>query len=242
MRSHWISKSAAVFFAVTIFLSDFSGSCLAAGDAVKCMATIQSIYFRKVSGAWIQVKDSSRQVDLLAEEPILSFINFNRVPPGKYVNVKIVLSETFKVTGKDGNNMTKAGGEITVAGTATHGTDLPGTINSLEVTAPTWNDQSEGEITEHLNLDYEDRNDSIEIFSRRNFDKPFHVKKGSAVHVWMIVSLNKTINFAFPNMIKKRVPRENVMYFIPPNQIDELSITVDAASSFASGEEIEFDF
>ena len=238
----WVSKSAAVLLIAAIFQPLFLVSCLAAGDATKCVATIKGVYFRKVTGEWVLVKDSSREADLLAEEPALSFINYNRVPSGKYVNVKIVLSETFKVTGKGGNNMTKQGGEITVAGTAIHGRDLPGTINSLEVTAPTWSDQAQGEIIEHLNLDFEDRNDFIEIFPRRNFEKPFRVKKGSAVHVWMTMSLNRTVYFAFTNMIKRKVPKENVMYFIPPDQIDELSITVDSASTFASGDEIEFNF
>ncbi len=225
-----------------IFLSVFTGSCLAAGDATKCVVVIQGVYFKKFSGAWVKVKDSSREVDLLAEEPLLSFINFDRVPPGRYVNLKIVLSETFKVSGKDRNNMTKAGGEITVGGTAAKGRDLPGEINSLAVTAPTWNDQSKGEITEHLNLNFEDRDDTIEIYPRRIFDKPFHIKKASAVQIWMTMNLNQTIYFAFTNMIKKGVPKEKVMYFIPPNQIKELTVMVDSVSSIASGDDIEFNF
>ena len=220
----------------------FSNLSFAAGDAVKCVVTIKKVLLKKVSGDWIPVPDSAREADLSKEEPVLSFINYNKVPSGKYVNFKIVLSETVKVAGKDGKNLTKEGGEITVGGTAVSASELPGNITSFKVASPVWNTRDSGLITEHLNLDYEDRNDTMEIYPRRNFQPPFIVKQGSGVTLWMTMNLERTIYFAFPNSISKNVPKENVMYFIPPKEIEDVSITVDAVSSFASSDEIAFDF
>lgn len=214
----------------------------AAGDPTECKVTVKQVFLKTVSGSWVLVKKSEREADLMAEEPILSFINYDRVPPGKYVNFKIVLSETVKVSGRDGGNMTREGGEIIVGGTAAKASDLPGDIASLKTISPTWNDQKPGAIIEHLNLDFEDSNDTMEIYPKRNFQKPFIVKKGSAVHIWLTVNLNHTIYFAFPNSIQKGVPKVNSMYFIPPSTIDDVSLISDSVSKFASEAEVAFDF
>ena len=221
---------------------EFLSLSFAAGNAVKCVVMIKKVLNKKVSGEWVPVPDSAREADLLVEEPLLSFINTNKVPSGRYVNFKIILSETVKVTGKDGNNLTKEGGEITVGGTAVNSSELPGNITSFRVASRVWNIQELGLITEHLNLNYEDRNDTMEIYPRRNFQPSFVIRQGSSVTLWMTVNLDHTIYFAFPNSISKAVPKENVMYFIPPNEIDDVSLTVDAVSSLASGDEIAFDF
>lgn len=237
-RKYFLTFPASIAVSLVIFCA----SSFAVGDATKCEVTVQAIFLKNISGDWIKIKDSSRQANLMVEEPLLSFINYDRVPPGKYVNFKVILSETFKISGKDGDNFTKAGGEITVGGTAIKASALPGTITALKVTSPVWNTEKEGEITEHLNLDFEDQNDTIEIYPRRNFQKPLLIKKGSAVHIWMTISLTRTIYFAFPNMIKRGVPKENVMYFLPPEGVDDVSMSVDAASRFASEDEVEIDF
>lgn len=234
---------AAICFFVTILAFFAMGDILfAAGDPLECKVLVKQVLLRTVSGDWVPVKNSEHEVDLKVEEPIISFINYDRVPPGKYVNFKIVLSETLKVSGKDDRNMTREGGEIIVGGAAAKASDLPGDITSLQTIKSTWNNQKEGEMIEHLNLDFEDRNETMEIYPKRNFQKPFLVKKGSAVHIWMTVTLGRTLYFAFPNSIRKGVPKENAMYFIPPTEIDDVSITSDSVSRFASGEEIAFDF
>ena len=214
----------------------------ASGDASVCKVMIKKVLLKTPSGEWVPVKGSEREADLMAEEPILSFVNFDRVPPGRYVNFKVVLSETLKVAGRDGKNFTRIGGEILVGGTAVKASDLPGDITSLKIISSTWNDQRAGEIIEHLNLDYEDRDDTMEIYPKRNFQKPFLVKKGTAVHIWITVNLSHTLYFAFPNSIRKGLPKENVMYFMPPSQINDVGIAVGPVSSYASGDDVAFDF
>lgn len=216
--------------------------CFASGDATHCIITVKKVWLKNVSGDWVSVDLPEHQVDLTQEEPIFSFVNYKKVPRGKYVNFKVVISETLKVSGKDGRNMTKAGGEITVGGTAATIADLPGDITSLAATSPTWNDKEEGLITEHLNLDFEDRNDTMEIYPRRDFNKPFVIKEGSGVHLWLTVSLSHTIYFMFPNAIRKNVPTQYVMYFIPPKEVDDMSIVVDSSTSFAPGDLVVWDF
>ncbi len=43
-------------------------------------------------------------------------------------------------------------------------------------------------------------------------------------------------------MVKRGVPKENVMYFLPPNQVDDVSIIVDAVSRYAAEDEVSVDF
>jgi hypothetical protein len=214
----------------------------AAGETSSCKVTVKQVLLKTPSGNWVPIKGSEHETDLATEDPMLSLLNFDRVPPGKYVNFKLVVSETVKVTGRDGKNFTRAGGDIYMGGSAVNASGLPGDITALRVVSPTWNNELSGEMTERINLDYEDRDDIMEIYPKRNFLKPFIVKKGSAVHIWMTINLDQTMYFAFPNSIRKGVPRVNVMYFIPPSQIDDVSITVDSVSRYASTDEVAFDF
>ncbi|PIU40066.1 MAG: hypothetical protein COT00_03640 [Candidatus Omnitrophica bacterium CG07_land_8_20_14_0_80_50_8] len=222
----------------------FAGTDLgyASGDASRCIVTVKKVLLKNISGEWITVSTPEYEYSLLSDDVIFSCVNYKRVPRGKYVNFKLVLSEILKVSGRDGKNFTRGGGEITVGGTATKASKLPGEIKSFKVAAPTWSDSTEGLMIEHLNLDYEDTNDTMEIYPRRDFDRPFLIKEGSGIHLWMTINLNNTIYFMFPSSIRRGLPTENVMYFIPPKVIDDLTISVDAASRSAASDMIEWDF
>ncbi len=62
-----------------------------AGDApAQSIITIKSVQLKSDQGNWLTVIEPDRQVDLLNEEAGLSFFNNGRVPPGSYINFKIV--------------------------------------------------------------------------------------------------------------------------------------------------------
>ena len=242
---HKIFKLTSGFLAAVLILSMLNNPCFAAGDPSHCFVTVKQVLLKKISGEWIPIPDAQKEVDLLEDDPIFSFINFKqRVPKGKYVNFKVILSETVKVSGNDGKNLTRTAGEITVGGTASKAFDLPGNIKSLKAASPTWtkDEKEHGLITEHLNLDYEDSNDTMEVYPRRDFNKPFIIKEGSSVQIWLSINLTGTVIFMFPNALHRGVPTENVMYFIPPKDIDDMSINIGASTSFAPGDTIAFDF
>ena len=89
-------KSLAVLFSlVTLFSS--SSDVFAAGDPSACVVTIKSVQLQKESGEWITVIEPDRRVDLVNQEPTVSFFNNGRrVPPGNYNNFKIFLLRTIK--------------------------------------------------------------------------------------------------------------------------------------------------
>ena len=131
--------------------------------------------------------------------------------------------------------MTKKGGEITVGGTALRTSELPGEISSLKEASPVWNNQSEGEITEHLNLNYEDRNNVMSIYSKRDFKRELPVKEGSSIKVILRVDLRRTINFVWANYFKT-FPSKDTLYFLPSNEVSELSVKVDAVTALATSD------
>ena len=239
----WAKFKTVVLFCIAgvVFLFATNPS-FALGEPSECKVIVKKVLLKNISNDWVPVALPEHEADLLSEDSIVSFVNFDKIKPGKYVNIKVVLSETFKISGRIGNNFTRAGGEITVGGTAVRSSDLPGDITSIRIVSPTWDKQKEGEVIEHLNLDYEDTNDTMEIYPKRNFQKPFLVKKGTAIHIWVTVNLSHTLYFAFPNSIRKGLPAENVMYFIPPTLIDEVGIAAGPVSNYASGDEVAFDF
>ena len=137
----------------------FPSLCSAVGDASQCVMTVKKIELKNRAGDWIVLTDEEQPLDLFSQNPSITVVNKGRLAPGVYVNCKITLSEIFAVAGSDGPNMTREGGQITVGGTAAKAFDLPGEITSLNEVSPTWNTKSEGVMTEHLNLNYEDRDD-----------------------------------------------------------------------------------
>ncbi len=69
--------------------------------------TIKSVQLKKSTGEWVTVIEPDHQVDLVNQEPMVSFLNNGRrVSPGTYINFKIILSETVKVKGVDGTSKT----------------------------------------------------------------------------------------------------------------------------------------
>ncbi len=75
----------------------FSVNVQATDEPYKCVITIESVLLKKDSGEWITIIDPDHQVDLMHQDPTVSFFNNGRrVPPGKYSNFKILLSKTIK--------------------------------------------------------------------------------------------------------------------------------------------------
>ena len=226
-----------VFFALAIFCG---GERAFAGDPAYLGVTIKKVQLKNRNGDWVTLAEPNKTIDLRGDEPVAEFVNKNRVPAGEYVNVKITLSETFHISGSDGKNLTKQGGEITVAGSAAKAADLPGDLTSVRQSAPTWNTLSEGEITEHLSLDYEDRDDMMEIYGKREFKKPLAIKEGSEVRVTMGIELRDTLHFVWPNFFSGLT--EEAMYFLPPKDVSEVSVKSGATTVLLTSESLEWAF
>jgi hypothetical protein len=229
----------ASIFALFLFLGT-SKACFAAGDASQCVMTVKKIELKNKAGDWMTLTDEKAKLDFFLPDPTIVVVNKGKIPPGIYVNCRITLSETLFVAGSDGLNRTKQGGEITVSGTAKRIFDLPGEITALKEVSPTWNKDSEGMITEHLHLDYEDSDDIMRIYPRMNFKKELAVKEGSTIKVTLRMDLKGTIYYAWTNYFNG-FPAGDTMYFLPPKDVSELSVKVDAVTALATSD-IEWAF
>ena len=232
-------RRAGIFIVPLLFFFT-STPCFAVGNASQCVITIKKIELKNTAGDWLVLTDKEQKLNLFSQDPAITVVNKGKIAPGTYINCRITLSETLSVAGSDGPNMTKEGGEITVGGTAARISELPGEISSLKEVSPAWNTQSEGLITEHLNLNYEDRDNVMSIYSKRDFNRQLAVKEGSTIRVILRIDLKKTIYFVWANYFKGFPPKDTI-YFLPPNEISELSVKVDAITALATGD-IEWTF
>ncbi len=189
----WFSRFSVVFL-ISIF--SFGAAAFAdGGTPTHCFVTVKKVMLKNSDGNWFVMQEADKIVDL-AEEFAIAITNDGRIPPGTYVNFKITLSEFWKVSGSDDLNLTKEGGEITIGGSATKASELPGDIFMMDEAKPTWNKEKEGLITVHLDLDYRDRDEIMEIIGKRDLQKPLVIKKNSNIAVWFEMNLADTLHFA----------------------------------------------
>ena len=82
-----------VFVSMLVFSQDL----YAAGDPSECVITIETVALKNGEGKWVTVANPDHEVDLVTQEAGLSFFNNGRVPAGRYVNFRILISKRFKV-------------------------------------------------------------------------------------------------------------------------------------------------
>lgn len=75
---------------VFLFCSIYAG---ASFSAEPFFVTIQKVDLKNEFGEWVTVMEPDKKVDLAQDEPSVSFFNNGRVPPGKYVNVRVRLDQ-----------------------------------------------------------------------------------------------------------------------------------------------------
>ena len=227
-------------FLMALFILSAPSTAQAVGDTTQCLITVKKVFLKKPDGDWIMLLEQDRTLDLSKENSSLEIVNDHLVPPGEYTNCKLVISEAFQIAGGDGANLTKEGGEVWVEGTASKISELPGEITSLKENAPTWNTEKEGLITVHLNLDFADRDEVMEIYGKSSFSKPLKIKEGSKIEIVLNLLLARTIRYVWAKFWD-RFPEHDTMYFLPPSRVDELSVKVDGITSFLEGN-IEWTF
>jgi len=164
---------------------------IAAIDPASCVVVIESIELKNSSGQWITVASPDHPVDVVAQEPGFSFFNNGKVPPGRYVNFRINLSERFKVFILNGKNF------------------RPVPVKFKKSVS----------------------GEKIEIYGTQDFDEPLVVNKGSFIGVWFKLDFHGTIHQA-----------ANSVYFMPPDKIDRVTVTVDEKTKVLECEKIAVSF
>lgn len=198
-----------------------------------CVVTIKSVFLKNLQGDWIKIIEPDKQVDLVSHEAFLSFFNRDgRIPEGKYVNIKIVLSEWVRVSGRIDQasdvNFTKKDGVIHIVGTASQSSALPGQIKRIVEKSPTWTGRAEemGEILVHLDLDNGDEDETIEVTASSDFEKPLTIRKGVYIAVWMRLDLSASLRYAWQDDYAPGVPGKSVLYFMPQKNPELVRIHV----------------
>lgn len=221
----------------------FNGTAHPSGDPIELIYTVQKIMLKKIDGQWITVLQPNQAVDMLSESSIVFTIhNKGEIPPGKYVNLKIYLSETVLFTGSDTKFLTKAGGITKITGSAAYATDLPGEITAFVEKAPTWTLKEMGRITQHLDFDHSDADDYITLYAKRDFLDPVSINESSTVKVSFAFDIIGTVRFAWPEYFAADVPDKKVMFYMPSDHVNELVLTVDGRRTEVKRDVIVFEF
>jgi hypothetical protein len=232
-----------LFTVLAVFLCiAHAAPAFAAGAATKFIVTVRKLELKDVSGKWVTLAEPDTTTDLLADEPLLLMTNDGSVPPGTYVNFRITLSETVQFSGKDDQNKTKEGGILTLGGTASKASDISrNDITMFRQDAPTCNTAVEGLMTQYLDLDFQDRDDVMEITGRRPFAKPVIVKEKSVIKISMGLDLKESVHYAWPDYFSG-IPSAEAMYFLPPKDVSEVTVKSDTTTVLTTGEAIEWSF
>lgn len=211
-------------------------------ETTKYAITIRKVELRSTDGTWVTVVEPDRVIDLINEEPVVSFFNNGRIPEGSYVNFRLVLSETVTIAGCVKNNCTMGGGSATLTGTAANAAELPGVITGWSETAPTWHKGAAGDVKLKLDLDNQDEDDKIVIKANRDFGPPIEISEGQFVKVWFDVDLRHSMEHALPDGFAPGAPKKHAMYVMPPALIEELKITVGTDTRTFTSDQILLEF
>jgi len=213
------------------------------GDVTTFVVTAEKLYLKNRTGEWVEVRlDGPVSSNVMSDTPVvLDLKNDGRVPDGEYVSAKLVLSETVRFSGSEGRDLTKKGGTVRLSGSAAKATEVP-SMNVLGFeSSGSWNKDEEGEVTEHLDLDYQDRDTVMEITGKRDFKKSIVIKQGSSIKVLLGLELKGTVHHLVPNYFSG-IPSEEAVYFVPPAAVAELSVKCDANIGLLTSESIEWTF
>ena len=233
------------FFLAGVFFLGSSHVSFSAGDPSECVITIKSVQLEKDSGEWITVVEPDRQVDLISQEATISFFNNGRrVPSGHYKNFKIMISKIVKVKGADGNNKTRAGGFSVIHSAAVDASELQGKPLSVKESSPTWTDDSadQGRVTFELDLNKEKRNEDIQIVGREDFAQPLSVTEHSFINVWFELNLSGTLHYSGSETWGSENVPVKAMVFLPPKQVDQVTVVVDDQKITVLGQNIRILF
>lgn len=230
---------------IVFILLYFTIESFAVGDAATYKVTVQSVQLKNDAGTWITIATPNQEIDIAsaaAGAVAGSFMNDATVPPGNYVNFKIVLSETMTFSGSDGANFTRSGGDVTITGndaaaasTATWSGFPPNatpaeSVESHQLAGPA------GEVTVHLNL-AGDTDNYIEVYGRSDLTSPVSVTVSSAVSMYFDFDTQNTVIHQLMGL-----PALNVMFFTPPQAGTQFGITVDGTSITITEAGMRIDF
>lgn len=212
-----------------------------AGETAKYVITIQSVELKTTGGEWKTLIRPDKQVDLVQAEPTIALFNNGQIPPGGYVNFRITLSETIIFAGRDKSYGTRQGGSLTLKGSASKASELPGRILDISETAPTIAEDAMGDVTQHLDFDGGDEDHVMTMFGKRELTTPLLVKKGSFVKIWFDIHLDEAVQYAWPRMFGSQ-PDHDMMYVLPPKEVAEFIIEVDERKETLSPEAVVLEF
>ncbi len=231
----------ASFCAVDVFAAD--------GNAQSYKTTVKRIELKNDAGSWVIIATPNQEIDLVgvaAGAAAASLLNDSAIPAGNYVNFKIVIDETFKVTGCDSTNLncTKVGGSATFTGSAATAADIVGmTVSGFTNPASTYvNANTPGEMTMEINLDSGDADDDIEIYATTDLSPAIEIKATSTISMWFDFDTQGTIAYAGVGNLGGGLPTSAAMYFKPPAAGTEFSITVDGSTTSVTSAQMTMAF
>ena len=220
-------------------LEFYSEPAFAKGNVSGFWITILSIQLKNAAGDWVTIENTPRVVDGLSLDPFYTLIkNKDEIPYGTYTNMKIKISEEIKFKGYDGAYRTKGGGKMIYSRTAEKYSSLPGEFMSLQEISPTLDDENEGVMMIQYDYDYQDVDNFIEIYGKRDWPKQMVIKKGSIVRLYISFQLKNQVNYAWAGSMALDTPAQDEMMLEFPKVL-ELGVRVDLTSTLTTEDKIE---
>ncbi|MDP1854177.1 MAG: DUF4382 domain-containing protein [Candidatus Omnitrophota bacterium] len=219
-----------------------------AGNADTYKITVQSIQLKSSAGNWVTIASPNREIDIASVNSgaiAASLASDVSVPVGTYVNFKIVVSEIIKFSGSDGVNYTKAGGAVTVTGTAASAASTATWPTAPPTTVVTMTENTEshtavlaqkGEITATMDMDAGDADNYMEIYRSNDLTTPITVNAGSTVSMFFDFDTQGTINYINLGGLNE------IMFFTPPQSGTQFGITVDSVTTTINASDMRNDF
>ena len=215
---------------------------LAKGDLTQLLATVKKIELKNAAGDWFILEQGSRVFNFTQNEPLLKITNDGKIPAGIYTNIRVTLGEKMQFSGSDGENKTKAGGEVVYAGSAAKYSDFPfEDLLDFKEVSPSWTKDAEGLSTITFDLDFRDRDDTMEVYGKRDFKKILEIKAKSSIRIALSVDTKDAVNFVWQASLTPQFPKAEAMYILPPHFV-EASVNVDGTTALLQGDSLEIAF
>lgn len=236
--------------ALTLALSLSLESICYAGNAATYKMTVQQIQLMKSDGTWVTIGQPNQEIDIAsvnAGATAASLVSDDPVPPGQYVNFKLLISENMTFSGSDGAHYTVNGGDVTIRGAdanaaSTEDWGVSGSPNvtftetteSHTATEPA--DVSQEEVTARLDLDAGDADDYIEVYLINNLGNPLNVTTDSVISMSFDFDTQGTVSYI------NYLNANHIMFFNPPQEGTKFSITVDGTTTTLTESQMKIDF
>ncbi|MEI8345439.1 MAG: hypothetical protein WCG06_05135 [Candidatus Omnitrophota bacterium] len=224
-----IGRLACAAFVVIAGLSPLTvPQACACSAAQQYKITLVRLELKNISGRWIKVFEPDTLVDLIDQKPALAFFNNGRIPPGRYVNFRLSISQTVRVSGRDGAHSTLAGGYTVVKTAAADLSKAAPEQWRYEPLADSAGTQAEAQLmkVEFARLAQGSSAQSPIVLSAARDFEGLTVENGTFIRLGFLLDFDGTICDASASDLARSTAQKPFLYALPPKSASDAVLTV----------------